>query len=315
MQEQPRIGVRAAHVPIPVGVQLDRIVGGELRWRIGGIHAHVCSVDPDLTLMVPPAVEPFLDAAAAPDVTIRARWGTIDAAPPGPMVFDSGGLWKLHQAGAAHTFRFQSNHFGPLPYKSAQFTPDWTEGEVVLHRPYFDPSRPIYPLEYPLDELLCTRLLAAHTSVELHACGVVDDGVGFAFVGQSGAGKSTTARLWNEQPGVTVLSDDRVIVTCDASGATMHGTPWHGDEALIAPASIPLAHIFLLRQGADPHSQPLRAPAAVAQLFSCTFPPFHSGDGLAETLHVLELISQRVRCSELWFRPDQSAVDYVRSLR
>ena len=302
-------------MPIPVGVQLDRVVGRELRWRIGGIHARVCSVDADLTLVVPPAVEPFLESDSVPDVTIRARWGDIDAAPPGRMVFDSGGLWKLYETDAAHTFRFQSDHFGPLPYKSAQFSRDWTEGDVVLHRPYFDPRQPTYPLEYPLDELVCTRLLAARTGVELHACGVVHGDVGFAFVGQSGAGKSTMARLWNAQPGATVLSDDRVIVRCDASGLTMHGTPWHGDEALIAPAAIPLAHIFMLRQGAQPRFEPLRGATAVAQLFSCTFPPFHSAPALADTLHVLELIAARTRCSTLWFRPDQSAVDLVQTLR
>jgi hypothetical protein len=303
-------------VPIPVGVQLDRIVGREFRWRIGGIHVRVCSVDRDLTLMVPPAVEPFLDSGdAVPDLTIRARWGEIEPEAPGPMVFDSGGLWKLHQAGPYHIFRFQTNHFGPLPYKSARFSRDWSDGEVVLHRPYFDPHQPIYPLEYPLDELVCTRRLAAHAGVELHACGVVDQGVGYAFVGQSGAGKSTTARLWNAHPGVTVLSDDRVIVRCDATGVTMHGTPWHGDEALIAQASVPLLHIFVLRQGTQPYVDPLRGAAAVAQLFSCTFPPFHSGEALADTLHVLDLIAQRARCSVLWFRPDHSAVEYVRSLR
>jgi hypothetical protein len=158
-------------------------------------------------------------------------------------------------------------------------------------------------------------LLAARSGVELHACGVVDRGVGFAFVGQSGAGKSTIARIWNSQPDVTVLSDDRVIVRCDASGVTMHGTPWHGDEALIASSAVPLVHVFMLRQGAEARSQPLHGAAAVAQLFSCTFPPFHSAPALADTLHVLDVIVQRARCSSLWFRPDQSAVDHVRSHR
>src|SRR5215469_6722666 len=48
---------------------------------------------------------------------------------------------------------------------------------------------------------------------EVHACGVEDsDGRAYHFVGQSGAGKPTTARLWHKARGIHVLSDDRIIL-------------------------------------------------------------------------------------------------------
>jgi hypothetical protein len=301
-------------VPIPLGVQLDRVVTRELGWRIGGIHARMSSIDPDLALLVPPAIEPFRDTHAPADVIIRARWAEIDAEPTGRLLFDSGGLWKLYANGSDRTFRFQSDHFGSRPYKEARFDRDWATGEIALHRAYFDTSQPVYPLEYPLDELLCVRLLAQRSGVELHACGVIDGDRAFLFVGQSGAGKSTMARVWSAQCGAVVLSDDRIIVRCDSGNATIHGTPWHGDEALMAARSAQLAHVFILRQGPTARTVPLHGAAAVAQLFSCTFPPFHSARALADTLEVLELIADRTPCSELWFRPDNSTVEHVRSL-
>ena len=69
------------------------------------------------------------------------------------------------------------------------------------------------PLEYPLDELLLQGLLARGRGAEIHACGIADgSGRGLLFVGQSGAGKTTMARLWEGERGITVLSDDRIIL-------------------------------------------------------------------------------------------------------
>jgi len=72
------------------------------------------------------------------------------------------------------------------------------------------------PLDYPLDELLIMHRLTQEKAIELHGCGIVRaDGAGNLFVGHSGAGKSTTTRLWTEVEDVEVLSDDRIIVRRD----------------------------------------------------------------------------------------------------
>ena len=74
----------------------------------------------------------------------------------------------------------------------------------------------VAPLEYPLDELLIMHRLTQERAIELHGCGIVRaDGTGNLFVGHSGAGKSTTTRLWTEREDVEILSDDRIIVRRD----------------------------------------------------------------------------------------------------
>jgi ABC-type nitrate/sulfonate/bicarbonate transport system ATPase subunit len=54
--------------------------------------------------------------------------------------------------------------------------------------------------------------LAQSDSMIVHACGVDYEGKGILFVGESGAGKSTLTKIWNQEPGVEILSDDRIIV-------------------------------------------------------------------------------------------------------
>src|SRR5262249_3947103 len=134
------------------------------------------------------------------------------------------------------------------PYKSAWFNEDFTRGEVLLLKRYFDQETPLYPLEYPLDELLMIHRISRGEGAEVHGCGLVtSEGQGLLFIGHSGAGKSTTSRLWLNQPGTTVLSDDRIILRVQNGTLRMYGTPWHGDAGLAAQAFAPVHKIYLLQ--------------------------------------------------------------------
>ena len=85
--------------------------------------------------------------------------------------------------------------------------------------------------------------------VELHACGVIDGGRGLLFIGNSGDGKTTTARLWQNET-AEIVSDDRVIVRAENGGWTMYGTPWHGEADICSAASAPLHRIYVLDKSA-----------------------------------------------------------------
>ncbi len=159
--------------------------------------------------------------------------------------------------------------------------------------------------------MVINRLVFEH-GVEIHGCGVVEQsGVGYLFAGQSGAGKSTIAKLWADT-GATVVSDDRVILRRDGAGITMHGTPWHGDGEFAEPIAAPLARIFLLRQAPRHATVPLTAASAAALLFSCSFPVFHDPDALDRTLALLSSIVQTVPVEALAFAPTRDVIEFVR---
>ena len=273
------------------------------------------STDDTLRLQAPAAMASFTRGPVTqPDIDVVATFAdlTLDP-PPGPVRFDSGSLWRLHLDDRGWTWRFTSPAYGSMPYKRATFSHDLKTGHVALHRPYFADA-PQYPLDYPLDELLMIHWLSHGRGVELHGCAVLDvDGRGYVFVGYSGAGKTTTARLWREQPGVTVLTDDRTIVRLVDGRPTMFGTPWHGDEPLAASRQAPITRIFVLEHGDANVTAPLDRPTAVAALVARCFPPFHDRDGMASTLDLLDAITERVRVDHLRFVPDQRIIDCVRA--
>lgn len=144
-----------------------------VRLQIGGLTLTLRSATPDLQVALPAAMQPFQTADPAPEIQLRARWAELRRETSGTRLFDAGPLWQLYRQEGGYCFRFRSEAVGPMPYKEAVFTPDWTRGEVRLHRPYFAPDQPVYPLEYPLDELLLLHWLSQGHGVLVHAAGLV----------------------------------------------------------------------------------------------------------------------------------------------
>jgi hypothetical protein len=286
---------------------------GKIWIKIADLTISLVGDSPGLKLGVEGAMHRFLVGESASDVQLRAGWADLHPDQRGEMLFDSGGLWQLFCQNGIYCFRFTSPVIGPLPYKTAAFDPRFTAGEVSLHRPYFSCDRPVYPLEYPLDELLMIHLLAGGKGAEVHACGVLDASQhGQLFVGQSGAGKTTMATLWQQAAGSAILSDDRIMLRHLEGRFWIYGTPWHGEAGLACPARAPLTRIYFLRHGR--HNQVVRQTAseALGRLFACSFPPFYDPEALDFTLGFLQKVVTTVPCDELRFLPDQRVVEFIR---
>ncbi|MFO0675457.1 MAG: hypothetical protein U0169_02910 [Polyangiaceae bacterium] len=105
-------------------------------------------------------------------------------------------------------------------------------------------------LDTPLRVTTTLRLLASAEGVLAHGAGAVVRGMGVAFLGESGAGKSTTAR---SLPKDTILSDDQVGLFPGAAagaGAVVASTPFVGMHGHVSPPrEVPLAALVLLDRG------------------------------------------------------------------
>jgi len=283
-----------------------------LAFRVAGTRFNLSSRS-DVRLALDPGLHAFAVEPNSDGVKIGVDWTDELAMPAGAPLFHSGGLWSVFEEAGGYRFYFLTPHLGTAPYKAAWFDPEFTHGELVLYRPYFDAELPIYPLEYPLDELLMIHRLACGEGVEVHAVGIVDEAKrGHLFLGHSGAGKSTTARLWKAQSNAEILSDDRIVLRVRDGGIWMHGTPWHGDAGIASPECAPLSRLYLLEHSRETELSPVSRGRAAAELLARSFVPHHSPSGLQFTLEFLDRVARETPCFNFRFLPDKSAVEAIR---
>ncbi len=283
---------------------------------IAGLSIGVKAALPEMKLQVDGIMRRFVVEETEPNVRVWVGWGDLAKKSQSVKLFDSGALWQVYREKGGHLFRFSSPSLGSIPYKVAYFLQDFSGGRVLLHSSYFPPDQPVYPLEYPLDELLISHLLATGLGAEVHAFGLVDDrGDGHLFLGQSGSGKSTMGQLWQDQPGTRALSDDRIILREQADEFWMYGTPWHGDSKQAVPGRARLKRIYVLQKGLQNELIPLTKAEASGRLLACSFFPFYRQEAVGFTVRFFEKLVYSIPCYELRFRPDYGVVEFIRNVR
>jgi hypothetical protein len=290
------------------------------RFSVGGVLVAITSdVGEDASLV--PSLEAFRCASGLPDVLIWAERASRLGWPGTPTLFDSGSTWRLYESEDTLQFDFTVPAAGQMPYRRFFVDRRFRCATVQTNESCFNAfPQAKDPLIYPLPELLIMHRLTQERAIELHGSGIVrTNGVANLFVGHSGAGKSTTTRLWTSLDEVEVLSDDRIIVRLDdgrdgpagPTGIRMYGTPWHGEAMFASPNSAPLTRIFVLEHGHGNVITRLTRSQAVGELFARAFVPFHRHEYLENALSFLEQLASSVPCYRYSFEPDERAVEKI----
>lgn len=82
-----------------------------------------------------------------------------------------------------------------------------------------------------------------------HSAVIKNNGKGYMFLGKSGTGKSTHARLWLKHiEGSELLNDDNPVVRVTEDGIRVYGSPWSGKTPCHKNESVALAGIVDLSQ-------------------------------------------------------------------
>ncbi len=278
-----------------------------VRFRVAGLTLALRSSGSTSAGALPPASRPFACARGA-DIALTLVDDEIPRPPREHLLFESGAVWRVHRFDGGYLYTFQTPVLDPPVYKAVAIDADLTRG--VLH---FPPPRrgrrPRLALDFPLDELLFQHRIARNGGMEVHACSLVLDGGAVLFCGRSGAGKSTTARLWRRfRPRTPILSDDRIVLSPRRGRMWAFGTPWHGAGGFASPEGRPLRALLFLRHARRNGVTHLGAADAAARLFARTFPPPWDSAAVGRVLEACGRVAEGVPCYELAFRPDASAV-------
>ncbi len=153
--------------------------------------------------------------------------------------------------------------------------------------------------------------------ISIHASAVAVDGKAWLFLGKSGTGKSTHARLWLRNiPGSRLLNDDNPAVRLVDGKAIAFGTPWSGKTPCYRNESYPVGGIVrLVQSDADIFTRKDEVAALVTLLPSCSV--VHSDAALQSRLcDTLARLIELVPVGELKCLPDnESAIICYNNLK
>jgi hypothetical protein len=255
-----------------------------------------------------------------PDIRIDAYAGALPNLANAKLLERGPGFWSAYALGDRTLFTCQGQGIHSEVWRVIVTDRAARQFEVITspQASFLAPDAALPdPLAFPCAELVVLSHIASRDASILHACGVRDHenfGAGYLFCGRSGAGKSTTAGLW--QGHGDVLNDDRVMVrrSKERGRFRVHGTPWHGDLAVTHPGSAPLRAVFFLEHAPTHRIIPLAPEDAQRQLLtSAWLPLWDRTGGMANTMSLCRELVRAVPCYRLRFRRDSDVIHLVRA--
>ena len=254
----------------------------------------------------PPVLTLFIRRGPPPSFT-GSRQRTVEA--------ELEGSWRLYRSDDSCELEIlEQRAFRPRAV--ARIKESWEEVDF-----YRTPSFPVEkePLTRAVAEILepfapwwVARWAASkRRGLILHGSAVAWDGRGLAFIGPSGAGKTTIARLFLEETKAEILNDERIFLWRHESGWRVSGTPWAGMLRKASSLSVPLARIFFLKKGPQNQIASLPPLSVATRLVSESFLPLWDRDGMEGVSELSGKISGEVPCAEFEFLKDISAIHYL----
>ena len=275
-----------------------------IKFRVGDELVSIAGYSLDQGEKIPEAYLPFVSHGKT-DLSVRFLRGEPEIEDEQKQ-FESPPIWTLYNSNGTRIIRIYEN----MPGQERIIVLPSGSNSADLYFPT-DTDIAVDPFSGPTLELLMINYLAQGRGVIIHGCGIEKDEEGILFIGESGAGKSTMANLWNSQGGIEILSDDRIIVRKTGDKFRMYGTPWHGESHFVSSRGAEIKKMYFLRHGAQNEIEPLNGATIVQQLLQCSFPPFWDAEGMEFALKLFSDLSAEVPCYQLDFKPDRSILDYI----
>ena len=199
---------------------------------------------------------------------------------------DAAFIW-LYKRGDRYAFGF-SNHID-VPMSVLVVDPNFRNGKLFVGE------------AHALNTARLNTLL-------IHASVIRYRGNGLVFLGKSGTGKSTHARLWLENvEDTSLLNDDNPVIRLEDDGVFVYGSPWSGKTPCYKNERIKLKAIVRLSQAPMNRIVKLNRLEAYASLISscsCMKWVRSMSDGVCDTV---EKVIGQCGCYFLECLPDKQA--------
>jgi hypothetical protein len=249
------------------------------------------------------------------DATVVCHAGLPDKSTyDGEVIFDAvldkQRLWQVIQTKKERAFIvFNPNKIEEIQ-QVAFLNDQSTEWQVYSHVLKQKDESFISPLSYPLGALILYYLTLNSNAFMIHASGVWDGETGRIFSGFSGVGKSTMAKIWEEE-GAHIVNDDRLIVREVNGEYFMYNTPMPYAD-LNKQAQV--TKFYFPFHSKKNSAEKLSGAQALSQLMAFCFQHNYDKANTEHLMSQLEKVTEHASAYRLGVVPTPSIIDFIRSV-
>lgn len=158
----------------------------------------------------------------------------------------------------------------------------------------------------------CEAGMTMRDGMPLHASLVEKDGYGVVFLGPSGMGKSTQAKLWVEHQGADFIIGDRPGLRRIDGRWIGFGMPWDGKDNIKQQKQVPIRALISLEQAPENSIRRLTKQEAMIVLLNQVMMPMWDDAAMALLTSLMEQLATEVPFYYLKNLPNREATELTR---
>lgn len=186
----------------------------------------------------------------------------------------------------------------------------------ILRQPYYEERiqqwlTPGIPISSAI-RAACEAGMTMRDGMPLHAALVEKDGYGVVFLGPSGMGKSTQAKLWVEHQGADFIIGDRPGLRRINGKWIGFGMPWDGKDNIKQQKQVPIRALVSLEQAPENSIRRLTKQEAMIVLLNQVMMPMWDDAAMAQLTPLMGQLATEIPFYHLKNLPNKEATELTR---
>ncbi len=187
----------------------------------------------------------------------------------------------------------------------------------ILRKPYYAERiqrwvTPGFPMSSAI-RAACEAGMTMRDGMPLHAALVEKDGYGVVFLGPSGMGKSTQAKLWVEHQGADFIIGDRPGLRRIDGQWIGFGMPWDGKDGIRQQKQVPIRALISLEQAPENSIRRLTKQEAMMVLLNQVMMPMWDDAAMALLTPLMGQLATEIPFYHLKNLPNKEATELTRN--
>lgn len=187
----------------------------------------------------------------------------------------------------------------------------------ILRKPYYAERiqrwvTPGFPMSSAI-RAACEAGMTMRDGMPLHAALVEKDGYGVVFLGPSGMGKSTQAKLWVEHQGADFIIGDRPGLRRIDGQWIGFGMPWDGKDGIRQQKQVPIRALISLEQAPENSIRRLTKQEAMMVLLNQVMMPMWDDAAMDLLTPLMGRLATEIPFYHLKNLPNKEATELTRN--